>query len=349
MRPESSESWDVDRRGGGAGRERSDSVSDRAAVIEVESIGRRFGTLTAVCDVSFRVGRSAIFGFLGPNGSGKSTLIRMLCGVLRPSWGRASVLGYDVDRQAESVKRRIGYMSQKFSLYEDLSVEENLDFYGRIYGLRSGRLSARKFEVLNLVAMGDQSGQLAGNLSGGWKQRLALACALIHEPAVLFLDEPTAGIDPVARRELWDLLFDLSGRGVTMFVTTHYMDEAERCTEVGYIHAGRLIVCGRPEELKRLESVTPPGTRRLELSCHSPSAALRRLKTVEGVRDATLFGERVHLLVDERVDEERLRDVLPDEPKTAWRSVAPTLEDVFVALSRSHAGEAACSIGGKVA
>jgi ribosome-dependent ATPase len=307
-------------------------------IIETERLTRRFGDLVAVNEVSFSVRRAAIFGFLGPNGSGKSTVIRMLCGVLRPSGGRGTVLGCDVADESEAVKRRIGYMSQKFSLYQDLSVAENLDFYGRIYGLRGARLRDRKEAVLSLVGMGDRIGQLAGQLSGGWKQRLALACALIHEPEVIFLDEPTAGIDPVARRDLWDLLFELSGRGVTMFVTTHYMDEAERCTQVGYIYMARLIVCGKPEELKHSADVTPAGTRRLEIRCPAPVEALPRLRAVHGVRDATLFGEALHVLVDESVGEDDLRSAIESAAGAVeLRPIAPSLEDVFVTLSRAEA------------
>ncbi|HEY3243940.1 MAG TPA: ABC transporter ATP-binding protein [Phycisphaerae bacterium] len=311
------------------------SAAPADPVIEADHLTRRFGEIVAVQDVSFSVPRAAIFGFLGPNGSGKSTIIRMLCGVLRPTAGTGRVLGYDVARDSEAIKRRIGYMSQRFSLYADLSVDENMDFYGRIYGLPAARLRARKQELMRLVGMGDILRQLAGTLSGGWKQRLALACALIHEPEVLFLDEPTAGIDPVARRDLWDLLFDLSGRGVTLFVTTHYMDEAERCTHVGYINLGRLIVSGRPDDLKELPSVTPAGTRRLEVTCHGAARALRRLKDVPGVHDANLFGDLLHLLVDDSVGDEKLREWLGSECAVSdIRPAAPALEDVFVGLSR---------------
>jgi len=320
-------------------------TSSDDVVIQADRLTRRFGHVVAVREVCFAVPRAAIYGFLGPNGSGKSTVIRMLCGVLRPSGGRGLVLGYDVERQAEAVKRRIGYMSQRFSLYADLSVEENLDFYGRIYGLSRARLRARKAELFALTGLAPFATRLAGQLSGGWQQRLALACALIHEPEVLFLDEPTAGIDPVARRELWDLLFALSARGVTLFVTTHYMDEAERCTHVGYIHLSRLIVHGRPADLKRLESVTPPGTRRVEILGPRPAATLSRLRSAPGVRDATLFGETLHVLVEQHLSDTDLIAATGHPPDAVdLRPIAPSLEDVFVTLSRQHAGR-----GGDVA
>ncbi len=307
-------------------------------VIVADKLTRRFGRFTAVREVSFTVPKASIFGFLGPNGSGKSTIIRMLCGVLLPSGGSGSVLGHDVARDAECVKRRIGYMSQKFSLYSDLSVAENMDFYGRVYGLSHEQIRLRKQELFKLCGIAPFEHRLAGQLSGGWKQRLALACALIHEPEVLFLDEPTAGIDPVARRELWDLLFELSSRGVTLFVTTHYMDEAERCTHVGYIYMSRLIVCGRPNDLKSLESVTPASTRRVELTCPQPAVALQRLRATPGVRDATLFGDALHLLVESGTRAETLAQAT-GHPHAAvsQREITPTLEDVFVTLSRSEA------------
>ncbi len=307
-----------------------------APVIDVKQLTRSFGELTAVSDVSFQVQRGAIFGLLGPNGSGKSTIIRMLCGVLEPSSGSATVLGHDVRHEAEAIKRRIGYMSQKFSLYGDLSVQENIDFYGRIYGLSAERLAERSQAVQELTGIGDRIDQLASTLSGGWKQRLALACALIHEPDVLFLDEPTAGIDPVARRDLWDLLFELSGRGVTLFVTTHYMDEAERCTDVGYIYMSKLIVGGKPAELKLLPTVTPPGTRRFELELDSPTSILTQLRHLDGVEDATLFGQTIHVLAAERLGQSQLLDALQLSPDTVrFRDIEPTLEDVFVTLTRA--------------
>lgn len=307
--------------------------------IRTRGLTRRFGRFVAVRDVSFDVPRASIFGLLGPNGSGKSTIIRMLCGVLAPSDGAGTVLGLDIRREAEAVKRRIGYMSQRFSLYADLSVLENLDFYGRVYGLTPARQRERRQAVMDLTGIESYADHLASQLSGGWKQRLALACALIHEPEVLFLDEPTAGIDPVARRDLWDLLFALAGRGVTMFVTTHYMDEAERCTQVGYIYLSRLVAIGTPDDLKAAPEVTPSGTQRFELQCAAPAAALRRARTLSAVRDATMFGNALHvLLAEDLTPEELLKAVAPDDPRAALRPIAPSLEDVFVLVSRAQAG-----------
>ena len=310
------------------------------SVIEAHNLTRHFGSLVAVDDVSLTVPKGAIYGFLGPNGSGKSTVIRMLCGVLRPTAGRASVLGYDVMHEAEAIKRRIGYMSQKFSLYGDLSVVENLHFCGRIYGLYGQRLADRTEAMLQLTGLAGREDQLSVTLSGGWKQRLALGCALIHEPEILFLDEPTAGIDPVARRELWDLLFKLSGQGKSLFVTTHYMDEAERCSHVGYIYLSRLITNGRPPELKQMPDVTPPGTRRVELICARPTEQLARLQQLAGVRDATLFGETIHLLLESDFSDEAVLQDLSGEPdRPQIRPIAPSLEDVFVTLSRAEAAK----------
>lgn len=302
-------------------------------VLQLHHLTRKFGELTAVNDVSFTVNRGAIYGLLGPNGAGKSTIIRMLCGVLEPSAGDATVLGYDVRVDSEAIKRRIGYMSQKFSLYGDLSVRENLDFYGRIYGLTPQRLRERSDDVLQLTGLGNRLPQLAGTLSGGWKQRLALACALIHEPEVIFLDEPTAGIDPVARRQLWDLLFELSARGKTLLVTTHYMDEAERCTDIGYIYNSRLLVSGKPDDLKALPDVTPEGSKRYEIEVHHPAEQLSKLRHTQGIQDATLFGQTIHVLADSSVNEQTLIEHVAPQPAQV-RPIEPTLEDVFVTLTQ---------------
>ncbi|MEQ8766425.1 MAG: ABC transporter permease [Planctomycetota bacterium] len=306
------------------------------AVVEASALTRRFGSLVAVDEVTFGIERGAIFGLLGPNGSGKSTIIRMLTGVLAPSGGAAIVLGYDVSRDAEAIKQRIGYMSQQFSLYRDLTVRENIEFYGRIYGLSGTRMEERFDAVVQRASLGDRLDQKAHELSGGWKQRLALAAALIHEPDVLFLDEPTAGIDPVARRELWDLLFDLSAEGVTLLVTTHYMDEAERCTHVAYLQSGHLLAWGRPGQLKELRAVTPEGSRRWEIVLTEPAAALHRLREQEGVLDATLFGQAIHVLVQESISKDALIEMASDPPdaRASAREIPPSLEDVFVTLSR---------------
>lgn len=302
-------------------------------IIEVKQLSRCFGSMVAVRDVSFEVTRGAIFGLLGPNGSGKSTIIRMLLGILPPTSGNATVLGMDIRDDAELIKPRVGYMSQQFSLYADLSVQENLDFYGRIYGLDHQRLAERRTAVLDLTALGNRLPQLAGTLSGGWKQRLALACSLIHEPDVLFLDEPTAGIDPVARRQLWDLLFELSGRGVTLFVTTHYMDEAERCSDVGYIYNSQLLVVGKPDKLKQLPEVTPAYTKRFEIRIPDPATHLAKIRAQTEVRDATLFGETVHLLLEKPKTPDQVLDTLNIQMTEAAQEIKPSLEDVFVALT----------------
>ncbi len=305
-------------------------------IIVTDHLTRRFGHLVAVDDVSFQVPKASIFGLLGPNGSGKSTIIRMLLGILPPTSGSAQVLGFDVAQDPEAIKRRIGYMSQQFSLYNDLTVRENIEFYARIYGLSGDRFQQRCRDVLELTSLTGRIEQLAGTLSGGWKQRLALSCALVHEPELVFLDEPTAGIDPVARRQLWDLLFELSGSGVTLLVTTHYMDEAERCSEVGYLFMSKLLVLGKPRELKSLPQVTPADARRYELRVPAPTASLRRLRGLDGVRDATLFGETVHVLVSDALSPRALGDELGlPADQIDVREVPPSLEDVFVTLTKS--------------
>lgn len=310
------------------------------SAIEINGLTKKFGEVTAVDRVSFSVANGEIFGFLGPNGSGKSTLIRMLCGLIEPTAGTASVAGFDIRAQIDAVRQTIGYMSQQFSLYQDLTVWENVNFYAHVYGLKGGTLKQRRDEVIELTHIGRFRDRLAGQLSGGWKQRLALSCALVHEPKIIFLDEPTAGIDPVARRELWDLFFQLSGSGITLFVTTHYMDEAERCARVGYIFNGKLITYGEPDELKQLGEVTPADAKWVEVTCPNTTVALGELKQAPYVRDATIFGQSIHLLMDSteplgRINEALARIGITEAEITLAR---PSLEDVFVTLTKRYAG-----------
>lgn len=307
-------------------------------MIECEGLTKRFGHFTAVDHVSFKIAAGSIFGFLGPNGSGKSTVIRMLCGLLQPTEGIARIAGFDVTRQTDEIKNMIGYMSQKFSLYDELTVYENLTFYGKLYGLGGAKLAERRNQLVGLTHLEPYMNRRAAQLSGGWRQRLAMACALLHQPRVLFLDEPTAGIDPVARRELWDLLFEFSSRGMTLFVTTHYMDEAERCTHVGYIHMSKLIVCGEPDELKHLPEVTPAGTKRLDVTSEHVTHAMQVLHRLHGVRSATVFGQSMRLLVDQSLPEDAIRQQLAQSNirNVDIRQIPPSLEDVFVALTANR-------------
>jgi len=312
------------------------------AMIQCEGLTKRFGHFTAVDHVTFKVDKGSIFGFLGPNGSGKSTVIRMLCGLLEPSDGKGSIAGFDVATQTDKIKSLIGYMSQKFSLYDELTVHENLQFYGRLYGLRGDALTKRRNELIALTHIEPYLQRRAGLLSGGWRQRLAMACSLVHKPSVLFLDEPTAGIDPVARRELWDLLFEFSSTGMTLFVTTHYMDEAERCSHVGYIHMSKLVVCGEPDELKQMPLVNPPDTKRIDVTCDHVTTALQVARRLPGVRTATVFGQSMHLLVDKGMSDQVILGELAKAgiPHADIRPIAPSLEDVFVALTaKSGNGE----------
>ncbi|HZN36785.1 MAG TPA: ABC transporter ATP-binding protein [Pirellulaceae bacterium] len=305
-------------------------------VIDIRDLTIRFGSFTAVDRVSLQVERGEVFGLLGPNGSGKTTLIRALCGLLPLAGGGATVLGHDVARDAERIRQSIGYMSQKFSLYADLSVQENMDFYSGIYGLRNSEAKQRQAELVELTGLEPYLGRWAGKLSGGWKQRLALVCALLHRPELVFLDEPTAGVDPVARRELWDLLFQLAGQGITLLVTTHYMDEAERCGRVGYLHLGTLLALDTPSALKRLPEVHPPGFRRLEIVTPDTAELLVRLKHRPTVQEATIFGQSIHALVR---DDDTLADIAG--PDVIIRPAAANLEDVFVTIARNRQRELA--------
>jgi ABC-2 type transport system ATP-binding protein len=307
--------------------------------VEVRDLTKRFGDFTAVRDVSFSIARGEVFGLLGPNGAGKSTTIRMLCGILMPSGGGGTVAGYDVLSQPEAVRAHIGYMSQRFSLYPDLTALENLTFYGGVYGLLSERLSDRTEWALAMAGLQEQRNQLAATLPVGWRQRLALGCALLHEPEVIFLDEPTAGADPMSRRQFWDVIYDLRAAGVTTLVTTHYMDEAERCDRLGFIFSGELVAVGSPAELK---SMSGPGTL-VEVQCQLPAAAAEALRHRHGLMNARLHGRGLHVTLPETEGAvERVRAALLAEHIDPERvgAVTPSLEDVFVGLTQAGAGQA---------
>ena len=282
-------------------------MSGNGSAIVADHLTKRYGDHTVVRDLSFEVARGSVFGFLGPNGSGKTTTIKMLCGLVHPNGGRGEVDGNDVVRDSLAVRENIGYMSQQFSLYTDLTVNENLEFYGRAYGLPAARREQRRREVIDLAGIGEYKNRLARELSGGWKQRLALASALLHEPNVVFLDEPTAGIDPVARRDLWDLLFRLAESGVTLFVTTHYMDEAERCSRVGYIYDGDLIALGTLDELRQRPEVEPPNSIRYLVRTQNVMPGFAAARRLPYVHDVTIFGRDLHLLMDKSVPIEQLQ------------------------------------------
>jgi ABC-2 type transport system ATP-binding protein len=305
------------------------AVSGEPAVV-VDNLVKRFGSFTAVDRVSFTVPRGEIFGFLGPNGAGKSTTIRMLCGILAPTAGNGRVAGFDIMRQSEKIKARIGYMSQKFSLYEDLTVEENIVFYGDIYGVPPGRLRERKAWVLEMANLADRRRSLTRELAMGWKQRLALGCAMVHEPEVLFLDEPIAGVDPISRRQFWDLIFTVAGEGVTVFVTTHYMDEAEHCERIALIYGGKLIALGSPRELKGQYAA---GTL-LEVEAYPLMTALAALDNEPAAKEAAIFGVTLHVVTDSPAAAAPIRTALERAGVEVRRlePIVPSLEDVFVGL-----------------
>ena len=262
--------------------------------VEVIDLTKTFGDFTAVYGVSFTIRRGEIFGFLGPNGAGKTTTIRMLLGLLRPASGKATVLGYDIVDQPEEIRKNIGYMSQRFSLYQDLTVSENLDFYGRTYGVRGKQLRQRKDFAIAMAGLKGRERELTRNLSGGWKQRLALGTAILHEPDMLFLDEPTAGVDPISRRAFWDLLYQLAESGTTIFVTTHYMDEAEHCQDLAFIHGGRIIAQGSPDEIKR----TKMHGEVLEIDCDQADEAIVTLRDMGLFNEVALYGALIHVVAE---------------------------------------------------
>ncbi len=318
----------------------SRDLTPQPAVV-LHNLEKRFGDFVAVNRVSLEVRKGEIFGFLGPNGAGKSTTIRMLCGIIAPTSGEGRVAGFDISTQPEQIKSHIGYMSQRFSLYDDLKVEENLDFYAGIYGIPLEKRAERKQRVLEMAGLVDQRGDFTRSLPVGWKQRLALGCAVLHEPPILFLDEPTSGVDPISRRRFWELIYDLSSRGVTVFVTTHYMEEAEYCERLGMIYRGELIAEGTPEELK----TKLMHGHVLEITAAPPQEAMAAVAEVAGVSETALFGTTVHALV--------MQDAAAIAPAierrldaggfahAQVRQIKPSLEDVFVALVRERDGRTA--------
>jgi len=308
--------------------------------VEAHDLVKRFGTFVAVDHVSLAVRRGEIFGFLGPNGAGKSTTIRILCGLLTPSEGTARVGGFDVATESESIKRSIGYMSQKFSLYDDLEVGENIDFFSGIYGVPDERRAERRDYVLRMAGLEERRHTMTRLLAGGWKQRLALGCAILHEPPILFLDEPTSGVDPIARRDFWELIYQLSEAGHTIFVSTHYMDEAEYCHRVALMYAGKIVALGSPAELKK--SLT--GHHLLALETSDVLGTMKALEGFDGVRDAAVFGGGLHVTVDDTAAagpkiRERLASLSIEV--RLLESIEPSMEDVFVAMIEQEERRAA--------
>jgi ABC-2 type transport system ATP-binding protein len=306
--------------------------------ISADKLTRRFGKYTAVDGISFEIPYGDIFGFLGANGAGKSTTIRMLCGILEPTSGNGKVGGFDVQTQPEQIKTVIGYVSQRFSLYSDLTVKENLLFYGQIYGLEGTALSARVEEVLGLSGLDHYRKRLSGELSGGWKQKLAIANAILHKPKIIFLDEPTAGLDPLSRRAIWELLYQLAEAGTSLFVTTHYMEEAERCNTIAFISDGKILKIGQPTQLKLDLS-----RQILEVTCRPLMKASRVFSSIEGVRGVTVYGTTLNLNVtDQKTVEERVIAAASKEGVTisAIKPIAASLEDVFSDLDSERVKDA---------
>ena len=302
------------------------NTGENGKVVTVKDIEKRFGSFIAVNHVSFDVAAGEIFGFLGPNGAGKSTTIRMLCGILAPTSGTGTVAGFNIRTEAEKIKSRIGYMSQRFSLYEDLTVEENIDFYSGIYRIAPEKKKERKEWVIEMAGLREHRHTLTAVLSGGWKQRLSLGCAILHEPPIVFLDEPTSGVDPISRRQFWDMIYGFSAKGVTVFVTTHYMDEAEYCDRLGLIYRGELIATGTPEKLKTelmQEDV-------IEVLCERPHDAMGEIEKLAGVKEVALFGKGLHVVVqDDGAAADAVRRLLHERGYRVERVefIVPSLED----------------------
>ncbi|MCX6354382.1 MAG: ABC transporter ATP-binding protein [Candidatus Aureabacteria bacterium] len=310
-------------------------VVDGAIAVEVRDLEKKFGEFTAVNRINFQVRRGEIFGFLGPNGAGKSTTIRMLCGIIPPTSGSGRVGGFDIVREQRNIKKNIGYMSQKFSLYDDLTVEENINFYSGIYKIPRAEKEARKEEIIHTADIGEFRTHLTKTLSGGWKQRLALGCAIMHRPSIIFLDEPTSGVDPITRNNFWDTIKTMAKSGVTVFVTTHYMDEAENCDRMALIYRGTIIAMGTPEEMKTKLMKKDV----LEVRVSDSEEWAGKLDTIAGVEETALFGTDIHAVVD---DAEKvapmIRDMFQEAKVSGYtvRKIPPSLEDVFVSLIENY-------------
>jgi ABC-2 type transport system ATP-binding protein len=298
--------------------------------IEIKNLTKIFGDFTAVNNVSFNVKKGDVFGFLGPNGSGKTTVIRMIMGLITPTSGTGKVLGFDVSTENEKIRSHIGYMSQKFSLYEDLTVEENLDFYAGVYNVQKDKIKEKKKEILEMADLVGRESMITSNLSGGWKQRLALGCSIIHDPEILLLDEPTGGVDPIARRQFWDVIYDLSKKGVTILVTTHYMDEAEHCNSIGFLYYGNILSLDTPNVMK--EKIIDGDI--VEIKTDKTLKTIELLKTKDKIKDASVYGAGIHVMTESNLNLNEVRDFLikNNVEVHSIKKVKPTLEDVFVFL-----------------
>jgi len=307
--------------------------------VKTQNLTKRFGNFTAVDNVNFYIPKGEIFGLLGPNGAGKTTTIRMLCGILQPTSGTGSVLGFDIKKDPEEIKKQIGYMSQKFSLYDDLTAYENIEFYASIYGVPRSERGNRIDELIEMAGLKDHRSELTRSLSGAWRQRLALACAIAHKPPMLFLDEATAGVDPVSRREFWDLIYEMAGTGVSVLATTHYMDEAEYCNTIGIMYGGELIALASPDGLRdKLSGVL------YQIDCNHPRQAKALFDTLPGVLDAAIHGVQVHVLVEPGQEKTRIKNELEKANIRVdlIEEIQPSLEDIFISMveeNLSHSAE----------